>query len=454
MSNASDIGSALRAVSVLAMPSSMLDSDAIARRGVPNEGAWTPLGRTGFRLLFTVGGSVLVVFVYGNFIALSALIMPLKAGLAQVGSLLLRGRGVTMDTSNSGDTLGDWCALAGCFFVAIAATLVWSLLDRRRDNYRTLGRALFEAARVGLVVELIAYGLAKAIPIQMGYMTQPAHQLPLVGDLGLKDTLWTFMGASDAYSIATGLAEITAGVLLLWKRTWLAGGMLAIVAMAQVFLLNLCYDVPVKILSGALLATAIAITAPYWPNVLRVLTNAIPLPPKQLWSAPGTRRVRVGAASLGFVTVAVHSALLAVLAIIALIDIHSPRSSLDGEWQAISFTVDGVPATMTGQEPAPWANVAITHRTESSTFVSQTPSGSTTAWALETTDETLSLRQRLSDPPTTIRYRLDGDHTLILAGTLDNHDIEARYQRRIMERDNSTFRLIQPARDADLPPTS
>ncbi|MCU1642791.1 MAG: hypothetical protein JWN03_3066 [Nocardia sp.] len=404
--------------------------------------------------MFTIGGSVLVVFVYGNFVALNGLLQPFRSGLAQVGSILMRRRGVAMDTTNSGGTLSDWCALVGCLVFGIAAAALWSVLDRRNTDYRSWGRALFEIARIGLVVELIAYGLAKAIPIQMGYMTQPAHQLPLVGDLGLKDTLWSFMGASDVYSIATGLAEITAGVLLLWKRTWLAGGMLAIVAMAQVFLLNLCYDVPVKILSGALLATAIAITAPCWPNVMRVLTNSTPLPPRQLWSAPGTRSVRAGASSLGFVTVVAHSALIAVIAVIAVIDIHSPRSALDGEWEATSFTVDGVPAAMTGREPRPWANVAITDRPDYLSFVTQSPSGATTVWALELKEQALLIRQRLSDSPTTIRYRWEGDRTLILTGTIATHEIEGHFQPRVMERANSPFRLVQPGIDPDQPKTS
>ncbi|MFF2555461.1 hypothetical protein ACFVUS_30955 [Nocardia sp. NPDC058058] len=403
-----------------------------------------------FRLLFAVGGSALVVFAYGNVIGLNLLIMPLKSALAQVGSVLVRGNRVVVDTSNSGDTLGDWCALAGCLLAGIAAAILWSALDRRRDNYRSAARALFEVARIGLVVELIAYGLAKAIPIQMGYMTQPAHQLPLVGDLGLKDTLWTFMGASDAYSIATGLAEITAGMLLLWRRTWLAGGLLAIVAMAQVFLLNLCYDVPVKIVSGTLLATAIALTLPHWPNVARVLTNMTPLPPRRLWPAPGTRSVRIGAASLGYFVVLAHTALIAAIAVPAIIDMHSPRSPLDGQWEAISFTVDGVPAALTGQEPGPWANVAITDRTDYTSFVSQTPQGATTLWALEISDGTLAIRQRLSDTPTNIRYRLDGD-TLVLTGTIDNHSIEGLYRSRVMERANSHFRLVQPGPDDNLP---
>lgn len=436
------------------MPSSTLDSNSIVRKDVPNEGSWSPLGLIGFRLLFAIGGSVLVVFVYGNFVALNALIMPIRAGFAQVGSALMRGRGVAMDATNSGDRLGDWCALVGCLVIAIVAAGVWSVLDRKRDNYRSLGRALFEVARIGLAVELLAYGIAKLIPIQMGYMTQPAHQLTLVGDLGLKDTLWTFMGASDVYSIASGLAEFTAGILLLWRRTWLAGGILAMLAMAQVFLLNLCYDVPVKLLSGTLLATAIAITFPYWSNMLRVLTNSTPLPPRRLWPAPGRRSFRRAASYLGLFVVVAHSALFGVVAVIGINNMHTPRSALDGEWQATSFTVDGAPATMTGRDPNPWANVAITDRTDYTTFVSQAPSGATTVWALDLQEGKLLIRQRLSDFPTEIRYRWDADKTLILSGVLDKHQIEGHFQRREMERSKSGFRLVQPARDPELPTTS
>ena len=436
------------------MPSSTFDSKYVVRQDVPNEGSWTPLGLIGFRLLFTIGGSVLVLFVYGNFVVLSALIMPIRAGFAQVGSVLMRGHGVAMDATNSGDALGDWCALVGCVVVAMAAAGVWTVLDDKRDNYRGLGRALFELARIGLAVELLAYGLAKVIPVQMGYMTQPAHQLNLVGDLGLKDTLWTFMGVSDIYSIASGLAEFTAGILLLWRRTWLAGGFLAMLAMAQVFLLNLCYDVPVKLLSGTLLATAIAITLPYWSNVLQVLVNRAPFPPRQLWPAPGRGSFRRLASYLGFFAVVAHSALLGVLAAIGVIDMHSPQSALDGEWQARSFTVDGAAATMTEQDPKPWANVAITDRPDNTTFVSQVPSGATTVWTLDRQEGKLLIRERLSDAPTEIRYRWDANETLILSGVLGKHQIEGRYQRREMERSESGFRLVQPVRDPDLPSNS
>ena len=70
--------------------------------------------------------------------------------------------------------------------------------------------------------------------------------------------------------------------LLLWRRTAILGSLLAIVAMGQVFLLNLFYDVPVKIIAGELLLIAIALTVPYAPNLLRAALNRpapTPVPP-------------------------------------------------------------------------------------------------------------------------------------------------------------------------------
>ncbi|WP_067709663.1 hypothetical protein [Nocardia yamanashiensis] len=431
------------------MPNRGSDSTVIG--SASDERAWTFPQRAASRCVLTVGGLVLAVFVYGNFVLLNPLIQRLKAGIAQVGSFVLRGRGVGMDPTNNGDTLGEWCALAGCVIAGAAAAAVWSVAGRHRADYRRSLRALFEVARVGLAVELFAYGLAKVIPVQMGYMTQPAHQLSLTGDLGLKDTLWTFMGASDPYSIATGLAELTAGALLLWRRTVPAGSLLAAIAMAQVFLLNLCYDVPVKIVSGTLLATAIAIAVPYLPNLIRALTNTAPLPPRPIWPAPGSKRLRTGAAILGSVAVVANTTILAVLFGSALVDIHTPRSDLDGVWQAVSFTIDGTPATSSGRDPEPWSNVAITDRTDYESFVSQTPSGATTMWALQKQDGKLLIRQRLSDPPTEIRYRWTDPATLVLSGAFGDHFIEAQFQRRAMHREESGFRLIQPTHDPELP---
>lgn len=160
-------------------------------------------------------------------------------------------------------------------------------MDRRRSDYRRLAASLLVLARFGLAVVLILYGLGKVIPVQMAFVARPDHQLQLVGDTTLFDTLWGFMGASEAYTMATGLVELVSGLLLLWNRTQLLGALGSVMAMAQVFVLNMTYDVPVKLAVGELLLIAIGITSPYWSNLIRVVFNRGDTRPIEPWLPVG-----------------------------------------------------------------------------------------------------------------------------------------------------------------------
>ena len=70
------------------------------------------------------------------------------------------------------------------------------------------------------------------------------------------------MGASTAYQMFAGLAEVLAGLLLLFRRTALLGALLCGGVLANVVLLNFCFDVPVKIYSSHLLLMAVCIIYP------------------------------------------------------------------------------------------------------------------------------------------------------------------------------------------------
>ena len=53
-----------------------------------------------------------------------------------------------------------------CLLVtAIAATVVWSLLDRSRENYAELHKWFRLFIRFALAGQMIAYGMVKVIPI-------------------------------------------------------------------------------------------------------------------------------------------------------------------------------------------------------------------------------------------------------------------------------------------------
>ena len=70
------------------------------------------------------------------------------------------------------------------------------------------------------------------------------------------------MGASIPYVIFTGVAEVTGGLLLLFRRTTSLGAMVSCAVMANVVALNFCYDVPAKLYSSNLLLMAVFLLAP------------------------------------------------------------------------------------------------------------------------------------------------------------------------------------------------
>jgi hypothetical protein len=75
--------------------------------------------------------------------------------------------------------------------------------------------------------------------------------------------VWSFMGASRPYTVFGGSGELVAGLLLVFRRTSIFGVLATIGVMANVVMLNFCYDVPVKILSVHMLVIGFMLLVAY-----------------------------------------------------------------------------------------------------------------------------------------------------------------------------------------------
>jgi len=146
--------------------------------------------------------------------------------------------------------------------LACAATVVWSVLDRRRLQYARLHPWLRIGLRFMLAYAMIRYGALKIIPSQMKAPPPLGVLQQRIGDIFPNLLLWWTVGASPPFETATGLAEMLGGVLLLLPRTTLLGALICSANMLLVFLLNMCYDVPVKLPSLHLLIMALILAAP------------------------------------------------------------------------------------------------------------------------------------------------------------------------------------------------
>lgn len=156
----------------------------------------------------------------------------------------------------SGDTSLVWATVFTYALVSVVGGIIWSVLDTKREEYNEVNYWLCLMLRYGLAEISFSYGITKIFPMQMSFPNLSQLATPL-GDFLPMRLLWMFIGYGQPYQIFTGMAEVLVALLLIWRKTALLGALLAVGVFANVAMLNLSYDVPVKIFSLHLLFISI-----------------------------------------------------------------------------------------------------------------------------------------------------------------------------------------------------
>src|SRR5258707_11201147 len=138
------------------------------------------------------------------------------------------------DNSGGPDCMFGWVTAFCLLMIATVATVVWSLLDRRRENYAGLHKWFRLFLRFVLAGQMIIYGLSKVIPIQMPYPSLTRLLQPF-GTFSPYGVLMGTIGAAPAYEIFTGFAMFSGGVLLIVPRTTTLGALISLADAIQVF---------------------------------------------------------------------------------------------------------------------------------------------------------------------------------------------------------------------------
>jgi uncharacterized membrane protein YphA (DoxX/SURF4 family) len=172
--------------------------------------------------------------------------------------------------SGGADCMFGWVTAFCLLMIATVATGVWSLLDRRRENYAGLHKWFRLFVRFALAGQMITYGMVKVIPIMCPYPSLTRLLQP-VGTLSPMGVLWASMGAAPAYEIFTGCAELAGGLLLILPRTATLGALISLADAILVFMLAMTYDVPAKLLAFHLILLSCFLLAPDVPRLVRFL---------------------------------------------------------------------------------------------------------------------------------------------------------------------------------------
>jgi hypothetical protein len=301
--------------------------------------AWSPARRVAFRFGFLFAALLVFPFPIGYVPKTDWLVQILNTPFDWLVSWCATGvLGLDEPSSQptgSGDTTRAYVYHLVILALAVAGTAVWSALDRRRTAYPRLVAGAIVVLRYYLAFTLLTYAFAKLTQFPPPW---PGRLDQRVGDMSPMGMLWTFMGSSQPYALFGGFAEGLGGVLLLWRRTHVAGALVAAATMTNVVALNFCYDVPVKLYSTQLLAIALVLLAPHARRLIgAVLGRATAEVPPRPRRSPRLERARLAAKAL----------LLAVAAVQLYLMVDEsrrwtpPRHELHGIWLVEKFALDG-----------------------------------------------------------------------------------------------------------------
>lgn len=261
---------------------------------------WHPVRRFGFRLLVSYFVLYAIPFPFTSIPWLGAYLQQGVRWLHVQGAQLLalhvfriEGELFTGPTG-SGDTTLDYLLLVLMSTLALVAAVVWTLIDRKRTDYRRASAYFEVGVRYVLGLVMLSYGFAKLIPTQF---TTPSLErlLQPLADFSPMGLLWTFMGFSQPYTIFAGFSEVLAGMLLVFRRTRMLGAMVAAAVMANVVMMNFSYDVPVKLYSLHLLLMALGLLALDGRRLVAFFLRNEPVPPAEEPKLAHRRWARVAA---------------------------------------------------------------------------------------------------------------------------------------------------------------
>ncbi|MGY0497645.1 hypothetical protein ACWZHB_04010 [Nocardia sp. FBN12] len=324
--------------------------------------------------------------------------------------------------TGSGDTAAKWAAVLTLVLVGIPVTVAWSVLDRRRPNYARLYEWFRLLLRMSLASALFLYGLIKVLPTQMSFNLE--RLVEPFGNMSPMAVLWAQSSLSEPYEMALGAAEVVAALLLVLPLTAGIGSVLAVVVALQVLLMNLSFDVPVKLFALQLFLYATVLAAPDIVRLVRALLGRAVESRKStpLLTTPRGNRILLAAQVLMGIW------LLCAMTVEAYDGWHTygnarPKSPLYGIWNVTEYSVAGEqkPALVDFREsPTTSAIPNLTERFRRIIF--DIPQGMTV--------------QRLDDSLLSFPARIDTDqHTITLSK-------DTAHQWKL-----ATFSYVQPQSD-------
>jgi hypothetical protein len=267
------------------------------------------------------------------------------------------------------------------------------------------------------------------------------------GNFSPMGVLWNFVGASPVYEIIAGCAEMLGGILLIAPRTTILGTLICMADLTYVFLLNMTYDVPVKLLSCHLILMGLFLLFPELPRLVNFFflnRAAGPSTQPQLFRTRRANRIALGV-QLIFAIYLVGTNTYTSWSDWYAYGGGRPKSSFYGIWNVDLLSVDGQVRSPLLTDYDRWRRVIFDFPT-SVNFQRMDDSFVGYGATINLNGRTIALT-KANDRNWRAKFNFQrpAPDQLILDGDVDNHKIHM--QLRLVDRDafllaNSHFHWI------------
>jgi hypothetical protein len=415
----------------------LVDSVSAPADGVLAAPRWKPATRVAFRFCVTYFGLYIVLtqmltsllFATTNDSGAFELDMtrPAKAVVIWVAAHVFRiTHSILTVETGSGDRVYDWVELACILALAIMGTIIWPLLDRKRESYVKLYSWFRVFARFSLAATMFTYGAVKVIPLQMPFPFL-SRLLEPYGHFSPMGVLWASIGASPAYEIFAGCAEMLGGTLLIFPRTTMLGALVCLADATQVFMLNMTYDVPVKLLSFHLILLSLFLLAPdagRFADMFLLNRAAPPSSERPLFRTARANRTALAVQVLAGVFL-IGANLFGSISEYKIYGAGRPKSPLYGIWNVESFTMDGQLRPPLLTDAARWRRIVFDFP-EFGTIQGMNEESESYRAKVDTNGKTLALTKFGNETwKAAFSFERPDASRLILDGTMDGHKIQA-----------------------------
>ena len=350
---------------------------------------------------------------------------------------------VLVPMAGSGDTSYGYAQL--CFFLLFAAlgTLVWSLLDRRRPHYEKGYYWLLIGLRYYVALVSFSYGIIKLFALQMPFPSLSQLATPL-GDLSPMRLAWFFIGYSQPYEVFSGCLECLAGALLIFRRTSTLGAFVAAAVFMNVAMMNLAYNIPVKLFSVHLFVFSTVLLVADAPRLLNffILNRATTPTPVYVLPKKWMRIGRIGL-KIAFVGLFVAYPLFTSYQnSLTPFNTAPPKDVLTtGIFDVAAFETNGRMNT----DSLRWKEVIFEQYNGGSiqttdTLFRQRYNRAYFSYSLDSLKQHISFKKRVADSLAlfTLQCALPDSNTLVLKGKVQNDSL-----RVVLKRRNRRFPLAE-----------